>query len=363
MEEKITRRQLLVLCFGGMLSPLTRLIPGEMAQAAGKAAWLCPLAALPVVLLVVWLLEVSLRRLPNGGMGTMLQAGYGKALGRVLCVANGIWLFMELVVCLRMYAERFLGSSYRDASGFLLILTLVLLALWESRKSLPATARLAQLSFYPLVAAVAAVLLLSVEEIQAANLLPVWYDDLPEIGYGGAFVVQAFALWFAGYNLYGRVERREKAGNALGWPAALLICLTLVELAIIGVFGSELAQRIQAPFMVLAKEIRLGKTIERLEAVVIAVWTLSDLLLVVLEHLPGVGGCRGAGLRKGVGGSRAGGGAVRKSAVRNAGGDGAGLCAGYPAAHSAGAGLRRAGAGMFAVPKKIEKKRKKGLTS
>ena len=49
MEQNIERRQLLSLGVVLFLAPALRLFPAEAASAAGRAAWLTPLAALPLL--------------------------------------------------------------------------------------------------------------------------------------------------------------------------------------------------------------------------------------------------------------------------------------------------------------------------
>ena len=55
MENKtpggLTARQASAICFVALLPPATRLLPGLCSELAGRAAWLCPIAALPFLLL------------------------------------------------------------------------------------------------------------------------------------------------------------------------------------------------------------------------------------------------------------------------------------------------------------------------
>ena len=55
-EERISRTQLTSLVWAGVLAPAAELLPGLTLPAAGKGAWLAPLAALPLVLAGGWLM-------------------------------------------------------------------------------------------------------------------------------------------------------------------------------------------------------------------------------------------------------------------------------------------------------------------
>ncbi len=281
MKRKITEREMSVLCFTMLFSPLIRTAPSASLAAAGKGGWLCPLIALLPALLTVWILKRGLRLVPEGGLGQVLQLGYGKILGRILCGGEAAWIFVELSICFRLYGERFLGSVYRDSSIFLFILTLAAIAVWLSRKSLPAFARLAQISFFPLTITVAAILILAAGKIQKENWLPVYWDDAGAVLNGISPILSIFGLALLGFFLGGEVRRGSKR-YAQVWTVVFFLTAGAVSIVILGIFGPGMSARLQVPLFTLAKEIRVGSLLERLEAFVIAVWVLSDLLLVVL---------------------------------------------------------------------------------
>lgn len=281
MKGKITERELSVLCFTAMFSPLIRTVPGAFAITAGKAAWLCPLVALVPAVLTVWILKRGVQLVPEGGLGQVLQLGYGRIPGKILCGAEAIWIFVELSVCMRLYGERFLGSAYRDTSIFLFILTLAIIAIWQSRKSLPAVARLAQISFFPLTITVAAIFILGVGKVQKENWLPVYWDDAGDVLKGIFPLLSVFGLALVGSFLGGGL-RREKKRYLQAWTAVYFLVASVIAIVVLGVFGTKMSARIQVPLFTLAKEVRAGSLLERLEAFVIAVWVFSDLILVIL---------------------------------------------------------------------------------
>ena len=63
-QRQISLKQLMVLVFCGLLSPMIRIIPRETAALAGAGGWLAPILALPVFLLALWLMVSTFRRLP-----------------------------------------------------------------------------------------------------------------------------------------------------------------------------------------------------------------------------------------------------------------------------------------------------------
>lgn len=73
----LSRMQLAVLVWAGVLAPAAELLPGA-ALSAGRGAWLAPLAALPLVLLSVCLLT---RLAGDKGLARGILDGLGPRFG------------------------------------------------------------------------------------------------------------------------------------------------------------------------------------------------------------------------------------------------------------------------------------------
>jgi hypothetical protein len=279
---KITLRQLMVITLTAVLSPLIRVVPGNSLQTAGKAAWLCPLLALLPLLLTIYIVGKGLEAAEGKGLGGLLQEAYGSVLGKLFCALEGIWLLLQGGVALRLYGERFLGSVYRDASLMLFLVTLVVLALWLCSSSLPAIARLAQMCFYGVTVTIGVILVLSLPNIRLENVLPVWWDDLPQAAVGMVPMLEVGAIWLSGTFLAGQVEAKQGIRKAAAWMGWLCLLSAVLSFVAVGVFGVGLSDRLQVPFFSLAKEIRIGGALERVEALVITVWVLADMILLLL---------------------------------------------------------------------------------
>ena len=113
MEQNIERRQLLSLGVVLFLAPALRLFPAEAASAAGRASWLTPLAALPLLVFYAAFLVklLSLRR-----EGEALPELLGRAGGRPALALTALWLLLYAAFVLRAGADRFVGTVYPRAS-------------------------------------------------------------------------------------------------------------------------------------------------------------------------------------------------------------------------------------------------------
>ena len=255
-DDRISLRQLLTLTFAALLSPAIQLLPGLTAQRAGAAGWLAALAALPVLLGLCWLLW----RLFGDGLPNAAQRLLGSALGRVFCLLYFLWGLYLLAANARQVALRFLTISYRNAPMVLFLLALLGVTFWLVRKPVRALARAGEVFFLTLAAGLALSLLLGAFQVDTANLLPVWVEDLPAVGWAtlpvlGLLGYVVFAPCLGGHVVPEEGSRRK----ILRWAVGLC-----------------------TPFFMMVKGIGFEGTFQRMESVIIALWVLADLALLSL---------------------------------------------------------------------------------
>lgn len=283
-DDRISLRQLLTLTFAALLSPAIQLLPGSTARRAGAAGWLATLAALPVLLGLCWLLWRLFRGGPDGGgLPNTAQQLLGPALGRVFCLLYFLWGLYLLAANARQVALRFLTISYRNAPMVLFLLALLGVTFWLVRKPVRALARAGEVFFLALIAGLALSLLLGAFQVDTANLLPVWVEDLPAVGSATLPV-----LGLLGYTVFvaclgGHVVPEEGSrGKILRWAVGLCLTLTALQVVCLGNFGPGLAGRMDTPFFMMVKGIGFEGTFQRMESVIIALWVLADLALLSL---------------------------------------------------------------------------------
>lgn len=286
-REKISLKQLMVLIFCGLLSPMLRQIPRQTAERAGAGGWLGPLLALPVFLLALWLLAAGFRRLPRGtGLGGLYRLAFGPALGWAANLVTVGWLLLLTAVGLRFYAEDFISSIYLDTDLWLFLVIMMVLAWWVSSRGIATVCRMSQIFFYGLCAVVGLTMVLGIPEVEVYHIWPFWLEGWPNVA-GSALPVLAVL----GHSIP-ILFRRDELGNSRGgmavaaaWFSALCLVLTVLDIIIIGVFGWQTVERMQMPFFSLVKEGSTLNIVERLESVVAGVWVFSDLALFSAQLL------------------------------------------------------------------------------
>ena len=283
----LTPRQAGAVCFVALLPPATRLLPGLCAQTAGRAGWLCPLAALPALLLVAWLM----RRLcagagPGEDLGCLILRGLGRGPGAALLLVYGLWLVFYAGFSLRSSASRFIYTIYPGAPPWPFVIAGLVMGLFAVLAPVKALARAPELFRWLLVLALVPILVLGFLEADVETLTPVYFSDAVPVLEGAlsALGTGAFLLVNIGFLERGPGELR-RGRFCLG--AALLMALLVA--VTVGRFGHELTGRLTYPFFALVRNTSLFGVAERIEALVTALWVFSDFVLFAFALSAGAG--------------------------------------------------------------------------
>lgn len=288
-------QQLLALSALALLSPALRLLPGSPVKEAGRAAWLSPLAALPVLLLYLAFLALFCsRRRPEEGIAELCLRCLGQRAGRLFLLLSGAWLVLFAGFSLRAGAERCLLTVFPHASPAVFVIPLALLALWAALGKLRSVGRLARMLLAPLLALLLILLIAALGDVHASYLLPVTVYDLPAALRGSPPILEiaGFLLLCPCFFL----DRAEHVppGRAALVLAGLLGLLTLLSAAVLGNFGAALTQKLRLPFFMLVRNLVFFRSLERVEALTVSLWIFPDLVLETMLLRAAIRCLRGA---------------------------------------------------------------------
>jgi len=282
-SDRITPRQLTAAAFVSVLSPLVRRYPRALAETAGRSAWLSPVLALVPLALCFLAFFLFYRRQPPGmGFADILCSVLGSGAGRALTGIYGLWFLAYAGFLLRSGADRFISTIYPGASpGLFVVFTALLCALAASGRTV-SIARTAML-FRPLMAALfLLVFALTAAETDVSMLVPVTAGDLLPNCYGAVQTVNvlascAFLVFFTD-----RIPEKLRVRSFFGWALAAAGLVLLMTVSCLGVFGPGLTAKMTYPFFMLVRDLSVLGSLERAEPVVIALWVLSDFVMISL---------------------------------------------------------------------------------
>lgn len=285
MEYQYDSRQLSALSFCASLAPAIRLMPRYCADAAGKAGWLSPLFAAPFLVLYVLLLRAYMKRRRAGeGLGELILRTGGKAFGSfVLCVAAAFLLFCCGFI-LRSGAERFICTVFPAASPWVFVgvmLVLGLIAALGPKKALVRSARI----FAPILCTVILVVLaFTLTDLDLNLVLPVTDTKPVSLLKGAVPMLELYAGMLAYTAVFEggspKVSGRGKREAYRCVPVCLLF--SLLCFCAIGSYGAPLIADFSHPFFAVIRNVSIFRTVEHIEAIVVALWVLPDFVVFAL---------------------------------------------------------------------------------
>lgn len=288
-----TRWQQLCLGFLCLLSLIIRMLPRQAAISAGPYAWISALLSIIPLALIFLLSDRAFKNAgPEEGFAQLFIRALGPGAGKGAILLFTVWLVFYLALVLHNASDRYISSTYQGAPPLFFILILLTMAMVAALNSFRALARTAEVFFPLLILAVALVLFIGLREMDPQNLPPISSSQVPEMlsGIPIITVVQSVSVYF-GF-LEGRVGQKEKRRGA-GFLFILLLVttVTLICAAVIGFLGTELTRKLSFPFFVMVRNLSLFNVAERIDAVVVGLWVVSDfmitssLLFIIINNL------------------------------------------------------------------------------
>ena len=285
-RDTITPRQLGMLLWAVMVAPMIRQAPGAVTAAAGRGGWLSALLALPAAALLGQITGRFLAPAGKGqGLGELLCRGLGPIPGRIAAGLWGLWFVFYGGFVLRAGADRFVSAVYPESEPWIFMAVMLALALPAGLGRLRTLGRCAEITVPALGAVFALVFLSCWKKVELVNLFPLSARDAAGTLKGAASLMSALAVgaetgFLAGKSEPGSLTRPFTAAFLGQTLLALLLCVTTV-----GTFGPAMTERMNYPFFVMIRSIRIPNLMERVEALVAAQWVAADfLLLAALLH-------------------------------------------------------------------------------
>ena len=279
--DRISRRQLSILLFVSALSPLIRQTPGMAVQSAGGAVWLSALLALvPLPLAGLLLGRLTRKRLPGEGLGGALLRVFGRFGGTAAVLLYTVWTVFYAGFVLRAGADRFVTAVYPGSRPWLFMAVMAALCVPACLGRLKTLGRCAEIALPLLTLVFLFVFLFCLPGLDAANLAPLSRETVRDAARGTLWLLSTMSVLLLLAFLSDRTEPGPLAASfnrallALGALAALL-CVTVV-----GTFGASLTAEMHYPFFVMIRCIRVFRLLERVEALVVAQWVVTDFLLL-----------------------------------------------------------------------------------
>ena len=281
-NDKISTKQLFAIGFLCQLSPLIRRVPAKTAESAGGAAWLSVLLAAAPLALAFFFVYLLVGGKGGRGMGAAIRDALGGFAGRVLLAVYALWFIFLASFILRSGADRFISTIFPGSGPSLFVVVMLLACLPAAMGQLKAIARSAMLFRPVLLAVLLVVFAFSLPGVRLAGMWQVTPQNELDVMYGtfSVFGPMSICLYLA--FVTDQAEGQIKLSGLGVWLLAALAVAELLCVTTTGVFGAEMTARLRNPFFALVRDVRIFNAIERIDAIVVAMWVFSDFVLISL---------------------------------------------------------------------------------
>lgn len=271
------------LCSAALLAPALRLIPGQAAHCAGRVCWASVLAAAPFILLDIWFLSAFLKnREPGEGLREMLARALGPVFGALVTGIFAAWMLFYCGFILRSGADRFISTVYPDSRPLFFSAAMALCCLPAALGRPETLCRVSKVLLPVMWAVLALVLALALATVNFSELLPATVSDAGGIFLGAVPAVNVVCamLTYVCFLEGGAPKTPGRTRRWAAWLAPMLLLLLILCVTVVGNFGGRLTDDLDYPFFAMVRNVRLLQTVERIEAIVVALWVLPDFVLV-----------------------------------------------------------------------------------
>lgn len=271
-HDGISVRQLMVLIVTALLMPATALLPTMTARLAGSAGWLSLLGAIPLLLGACW----ATREIYRSDLKRV-----GTAPKNIIIIMYLAWTFLVLMVALRLSGAR-LAEVYGETIALICVAAMLLVAVWMGVGKISAFARAGEIFYLALTVLLVGVLVLAVFKIESANFAVGGEElsALPKSSIAAAgLLLNVYPVVILGRKT---LSQKQDKRRVAAWPVSFCIAMALLIGAVIGCLGSRLTGEVPSPFLIMVQGLGIEGVFQRVEALIVALWTLSDLILVGL---------------------------------------------------------------------------------
>lgn len=266
---------LMAVCF---LTTLPRIPPFELAEGIKSGAWLATIGAIPVAMLLAWMIFYLVAKRPDKTIPAIIEEILGKWAARALFAVFAVITLITLSMSLRFVSQRFVVSVYTRSPVSFFAFFIAAMGVYVARGTLQSIARLAAVVSAVSVTMITIILLLALGDLQkGATTLPSSDEMLPLIaklpGEVSVYSLIVFMVFLT--PTIAKKDGIQKSVLKLVGGLGLLMALSVF--VSLGILGHTLIQYFSDPFFA---SIRTISSVQRPEFLLTLIWGLPCVLFV-----------------------------------------------------------------------------------
>ncbi len=288
-EGRISTTQLTLMMISQVIATAVIFLPGISAKEAKESAWISALVAAGVgILIAVTVVNLTLRY-PGKTIVQYAPEIIGRIPGRILGILYAWWFLHLNAIVIREFAEFLVTAIMTDTPIMVFIIAIVVVSTYAVNSGLEVVARSNEFLMPFTIGSIVMIVLLVTKDMRFIHLLPVL-----EKGWGPIFKGAYSPASWMGETVAMAMLLPYLNNPRQGYKAVITalvivgILLGISAVAGVAVFGAEELGRMEFPVFNLARYIRIAAFLERIDAVVMALWVTGVYMKVTVIYYCGI---------------------------------------------------------------------------
>lgn len=280
-KGKISLRQAMVVFLAATSSPSMSVIPNSAAGVAHQAAWLSPIVGFVVAMPIILIYKSIFNKYKEASFMEVIEDILGSVAGKIITALYIVFLTLLLSITLRHFSENFISTIFPNVNIFLFMIVVVFTVAITSRGGIVVLARMSEVILLVLMVSFLAISAFGFKDIEISRLTPVSRLDVFPILGGGLSIIPVLAIFSYTFLLSNYINNKEKIIKVCTQALLLFTFLiTVLLLLTVGILGDSTVESTSTPFILMVKQIRIFDSIERIEALVVNMWVISDFVVM-----------------------------------------------------------------------------------
>lgn len=286
---RVSSKQLTLMMISQVIATAVIFLPGISAKEAHESGWISPIIATALgIVMAVTVVNLTLRY-PGKTIVQYAPDIVGRIPGKIIGFLYAWWFLHLAAIVIREFAEFLITAIMVETPLIVFIIAIIIVSTYAVNSGLEVVARTNEFLMPLVIGSIIMIVALVSKDMKFTNLLPVL-----EKGWGpvfkGAYAPTSWMGETVAMAMLLPYLNKPKEGYKAVITALLIVGISLVIAAAAGVavFGAEELARMEFPVFSLARIIRIAAFLERIDAVVMALWVSGVYMKVTVTYYCGV---------------------------------------------------------------------------
>ncbi|QUI21397.1 endospore germination permease [Vallitalea pronyensis] len=281
-NNKVSIRQIKILIILNLFSNTSLILPRLASEIAAEDGWIIVIGGAIVSLVYVWVITSLIKLFPRQDILSYTELIFSRPVAVIIGILFAIKLVILAGLEIRVFGELVKQTLLRDTPIEIIVITMLFVVAYLTRKGFEARARMAELLIFVVIIPLVLIFLFTIPDIEIYHISPIFMMDMKTFAYGSlimSMIYSGLELLLLSAPFVNKPKRIPKA--ALTSVIFVAVLNGTICLLTIGTFGPIETSRQLWPVMSIMQTIHLpGSLIQRQDALMVSFWIMTVFLLI-----------------------------------------------------------------------------------